>query len=50
VEHKEKAFTVRVVRHWHRLLSDVLEAPIPGDIQGQAEWGSASDGAAGELD
>jgi len=47
----------RVVRHWHRLPSDGVDAFVPGDIQGEA--GSVPgqpDGAvaslliAGELD
>ena len=25
---RKKAFIVRVVRHWHRLLSDVVDAPF----------------------
>ena len=36
---RKKFFTVRVVRHCHRLPRDG-GCPIPGDTQGQAGWGS----------
>ena len=36
---RKKFFNVRVVRHWNRLSSDVVDAPLPGSIQGQAGWG-----------
>lgn len=32
-------FTIRAVRHWNRLARG-HGLPIPGDVQGQAEWGS----------
>ena len=28
------------MKNWHRLLSSGGGCPIPGDIQGQAGWGS----------
>ena len=31
-------FTVRVVKHWHRLLRGVMDVPIPEYIQTEAEW------------
>jgi len=34
-------FTIRVVRHWQRLPTKVVDAlPVPGDVQGQAAPGS----------
>lgn len=32
-------FTIMVARHWHRLPRYVVEAPVLGDVQGQARWG-----------
>jgi len=32
---------MRVVKHWNRLPREAVGAPIPGNIQGQVEWGSA---------
>ena len=33
---RKKSFTVRVVRHWNRLLRDAFDTPIPGDFHGEA--------------
>ena len=31
---------LRVVKHWHRLPREGVDAPIPGNIPGQVGWGS----------
>jgi len=37
---RNKFFTVRAVRLWHRLSREVGEVPVPGDTQAQAGQGS----------
>ena len=39
---RKNCFTVRVVKHWHRLPREV--GHIPGNIQGQFGWGSEQPG------
>lgn len=34
----KQVFTLRLLRHWHRLPRDVVDAP--SSIQSQAGWGS----------
>ena len=34
---RKKFFAVRVVRHWHRLLIEVVD--VPSLVQGQVGWG-----------
>jgi len=36
----EVFFTIMVVRHWNRFVQRGDGCPIPGNIQGQAGWGS----------
>jgi len=39
---RKKLFTLRVVRHWHRLLGEVLEANLLRDTQRQPGWALSS--------
>jgi len=36
---RQKLFTQRVVRPWHRLPREAVDAPIPGGVQGWDGWG-----------
>jgi len=45
--HIRKKFTVRVMRHWNRLPSEAIDAPLPGSTQGQARWGFEQPGLVG---
>ena len=54
---RKRSFTMRVVRQWNRLPRDVVDAPIPGDFQGEAGSGPGQPDlaevplfTAGELD
>ena len=38
LEIRKKFFTVSGVRLWKRLTSEVVNVPLSGSIQGQAEW------------
>ena len=40
---------VRVVRYWHRLPSEAVDAPFPGSVQGQAGWGCEQPGLVGGV-
>jgi len=37
------------VRHWNRLPSEVVSAPLPGSIEGQAGWGFEQPGLEGGV-
>ena len=43
IDIKKKFCTVRVVRDWNRLSSEVMD-PLPGSTQGQAGWGCEQPG------
>jgi len=40
IGYREEGFLVRVVRHWHRLPREVMDAPSLEMTQGQAGQGS----------
>ena len=46
---RKKFFTVKVVRHWNRLPSEAVDAPLPGSIQDQAGWGCEQPGLEGGV-
>jgi len=33
-------FTIKILKHWHRLPREVVDAPSLETFQGQAGWGS----------
>jgi len=35
---------MRVVKHWHRLPREDVDAPLPGSLQGQGGWSSEQSG------
>ena len=46
---RKEFFTVRVVRHWNRLPSEAVNAPLPGSIEGQVGWGLEQPGLEGGV-
>jgi len=41
---RKKFFTMRVVKHWHRLPREAVDAPFPGSVQGQVGLSSGQPG------
>ena len=37
------------MRHWNRLPSEVVDAPLPGRVQGQAGWGFEQPSLVGDV-
>jgi len=35
---RKKFFALRVVRRWHRLPREAVDAPLPGSVQGWVGW------------
>jgi len=35
---------MRVMKHWHRVPREALDAPLPGSLQGQVGWSSEQPG------
>lgn len=42
---RKKLFVQRVMRHWHRLSKEAVDAPVFWGVPGQGEWGPGQPGA-----
>ena len=46
---RKKFFTMRVLKHWHRLPREVVDTPLPVVVQGQVGWSSEQPGLVGDV-